>query len=43
MITSRQVPADCQPGQRMRLLSMVGIGFLLVFSIAYLFWQIAGF
>jgi Mn2+ and Fe2+ transporters of the NRAMP family len=43
MITSRQVPADFQPGQRMRLLSMVGIGFLLVFSVAYLIWQIAGF
>lgn len=43
MITSRQVPASFQPNQPMRLLSVGGIGFLLIFSLAYIYWKIAGF
>lgn len=42
MITSRQVPSAFQPGPAMRGLSMTGIGFLLLFSLAYLYWQLAG-
>ncbi len=43
MITSRQVPFSFQPNQRMRYLSMLGIGFLLIFSLAYIYWKISGF
>ena len=42
MITSRQVPEAFQPSRGMRILSLTGMGFLVLFSLIYLYWQLIG-
>jgi Mn2+/Fe2+ NRAMP family transporter len=39
VVTGKQMPSEARPGMFLKILSWVGIGFLIVFTVIFLYWQ----
>jgi len=43
LITGNNIPAEYLPGQGLKWISLIGIGFLVIFSLLYIYYHVFGF